>query len=322
MCVNTDPAAFPRMTTNLRRSWCAVLLLLCAACGSSNEPSGPGNSPTPGGNTTTPYPIARAQGATNAPLTYHGLPLSQANNGEPTVAAIDGVIGVVCVGMSNARQECEAFRRRVATEWSAAVAPQVRVVNCAVGGHAIERWISPVYDVVLWQDCIDRVLPAAGVRLDQVRVIHHKAANQNTTENGAVVPTMPAANSDMARLQQHLDAFADRVPLWFPNVQAVYTTTRSYGGYAPPNRGEPLSYESGHGVNAWLSRNRSRGSVWYGWGAYLWAPDCATGITAAGGLCYVRSDFVADGVHPSDAGETKTSTRMHERFMQHAWYRR
>jgi hypothetical protein len=310
------------MTTTPRTIVWGLVMMLVAACGSSDEASGPGDPPTPEGDVTTPYPIARAEGVTSAPLSYYGLPLTLANNGEPAVTAVDGVIGVVCVGMSNARQECEAFKRRVANEWSAAVAPQVRVVNCAVGGHAIERWISPDFDLVLWRDCIDRMLPAAGVRLDQVRVLHHKAANQNTTENGMVVPTMPAANSDMVRLQEHLDRFADRVPSWFPNVQAVYTTTRSYGGYAPVHRGEPLSYESGHGVNAWLARNRTRGNVWYGWGAYLWAPDCATGITAAGGLCYVRSDFVADGVHPSDAGEIKTSTRMHERFLQHAWYRR
>lgn len=310
------------MTLSLSRRAFGLLLLPCMACSSSAAPVGPGDLPAPAGDVTTPYPIARAEGVTNAPLTYRGLPLTLVDNGAPAVTAVDGIIGVVCVGMSNARQECAEFQRRVAAEWAAAIATQVRVVNCAVGGHAIERWIAPAFDAVLWRDCIDRLLPAAGVRLDQVRVVHHKAANQNTVENGAVVPTMPAANSDMERLQRHIDTFADRVVSFFPSVQAVYTTTRSYGGYAPLNRGEPLSYESGHGVNAWLARNRQRGGVWFGWGAYLWAPDCATGVMAAGGLCYVRTDFVSDGVHPSADGERKTSARMHERFLQHEWYRR
>ncbi len=310
------------MTTLPLRSALGVLLLVCVSCTSSAEPDGPDATPTPAGDVSTPYPIAAAASAINAPRTYRGLPLTLVDNGVPAVTAVDGVIGVVCVGMSNARQECDALQRRAAGEWAAAISPQVRVVNCAVGGHAIERWIALEFDAVLWRDCIERKLPAAGVRVDQVRVVHHKAANQNTVENGVVVPTMPAPNSDMERLQRHLDAFADRVRTWFPNLQAVYTTTRSYGGYAPIHRGEPLSYESGHAVNAWLGRNPQRAGIWFGWGAYLWAPDCATGVTSSGGLCYVRADFVTDGIHPSETGETKTSTRMHERFLEHTWYRR
>lgn len=244
------------------------------------------------------------------------------STGAPVVTPVDGVIGVVCVGMSNARQQCDRFRQRAQTEWATEIAPAVRIANCAVGSHAIERWIDPAFDATLWRACIEQVLPAAGIRRDQVRVVHHKAANQFTLVNGVVAASYPAPDSDYARLQQHLDVFADRVSTWFPALQAVYTTTRSYGGFAPPHRGEPLSYQSGHAVNQWLRSNGRRGGVWHGWGAYLWALPCGSGVVTAVGLCYERSDFVADGVHPSPVGEAKTSTLMHQRFLAFSWYRR
>jgi hypothetical protein len=68
------------------------------------------------------------------------------DHGTPIVSPVDGVIGVVCVGMSNANQECSDWMQRLAGEYQALVDPAVRVVNCAVGGHAIERWIDPTYD--------------------------------------------------------------------------------------------------------------------------------------------------------------------------------
>ena len=62
--------------------------------------------------------------------------------------------------------------------------------------------------------------------------------------------------------------------------------------------------------------------VWYGWGPYLWAPDCDSGVTNDSGICYVRTDYVDDGVHPSDAGRAKIAALIHERFTRDAWYRR
>jgi hypothetical protein len=106
-------------------------------------------------------------------------------------------------------------------------------------------------------------------------------------------------------------------------VQAVYTSSRSYGGFAGSvGRGEPLSYEEGHALNAWLRDNRTVDGVWYGWGPYLWAPECATGMTNRGGVCYVREDYVADGVHPNEGARAKVSGLLHARLLREAWYRR
>lgn len=125
---------------------------------------------------------------------------------------VDGVVGVVCVGMSNGNQECADLQARLETEFAGEVDPPVRVVNCAVGGHAIERWIDPSYDAVLWDRCVQQRLRAAGVRLDQVRVVWHKAANQFTTgPGGRPLPTYPAPGSDYEAFFENLTAFASRV---------------------------------------------------------------------------------------------------------------
>jgi hypothetical protein len=261
----------------------------------------------------------------STPGTYKGLWLRLADNGSPSpVTAVDGVIGVVCVGMSNARQECEAYRFGVQQFWGDEIDGAIRVANCAVGGHAIERWIDPSFDDRLWDDCADRKLGQAGIRPDQVRVIYHKAANQFTLGPGGVsLPAYPGTGSDYDAFVANLTSFAGRVRAEFPSVQAVYTSSRSYGGFAnSPGRGEPLSYEEGHALNTWLAAHREVDGVWYGWGAYLWAPDCSTGDTNGGGVCYTRNDYVTDGVHPSELGEAKIALLMHERLLREEWYRR
>ncbi len=280
--------------------------------------------PPPGLDVSVPYPIDRGGEGPLLPASYKGLPLRLTASTAPVVSAVGGVIGFVCIGMSNSNQECSDFQTRVRGEYAGAVNPAVKIVNCAVGGHAIERWIDLANDATLWDSCITKRLPEAGVRLDQVRVIYHKAANQFTMgTNNVALPLYPAARSDYDNFKDNLGRFAARVKSEFPAVQAVYTSSRSYGGFAnSPNRGEPLSYEEGHALNTWLASNKMVDGVWYGWGPYLWAPACSTGVMNKGNVCYDRADYVNDGVHPSGLGEAKVSQLIHARFSAEAWYKR
>lgn len=289
------------------------LIWACASGGTGPEST----------DTAVPFPIDGGDGSAAAPRTYKGLPLQLTDNGTPDVTPVDGIIGLVCIGMSNGSQECADFGNRVRTELASEVNDAVRVVNCAVGGHAIERWNDPAYDATLWDRCLTHHLPAAGLRADQVRVLWHKAANQFTTgPGGTPLPLYPSPDSDYEAFLRNLDVFATRVRSKFPAVQAVYTSSRSYGGYAGnAARGEPLSYEEGHALNQWLASRPEVDGVWYGWGAYIWAPACGSGLKNASGVCYDREDYVTDGVHPSATGRAKVSRMLHAWFRQHAWYR-
>jgi len=238
------------------------------------------------------------------------------------VTPVNGVIGVVCIGMSNANAECQRFLRNVDQAAFPGVSSAVRVVNCAVNGFAIERWNDPAWDPQSWDACINQRLAERGVTPDQVRVIWHKAADIDVIVNGALLPPYPDPDSDYFNFYDNLTTFAGRVSQKFPSVQAIYTSSRSYAGFSTvPERGEPLSYEQGHALNRWLDDFPNLNGVWYGWGPYVWAPDCASGTTNGGGICYVRADFMDDGYHPSTTAMDKISGLLDARFRQHAWYR-
>jgi hypothetical protein len=164
-------------------------------------------------------------------------------------------------------------------------------------------------------------LALKGVDPGQVRVLYHKAANQFTGDDDGAYPPYPDPDSDYENFIANLDTFATRVTEKFPSVQAVYTTSRSYGGFAnTATRGEPLSYEEGHALNTWLADNAEVDGVWYGWGPYIWAPSCDSGLVNASDVCYVAEDYRDDGVHPADGALDKISGMIHARFLEEAWY--
>jgi hypothetical protein len=326
----TGSAANPRAGCSARRypmrrpvlAAVACVAWMAACAGSTTAP--PDTGP-PGPDVVVPFPIDRGDDGPSTPGSYKGFPLRLVMRPAPAVTPVDGLVGVVCVGMSNAAQECNRWVQQVAVTWRGELRENVRIVNCSVGGHAIERWNDPSFDAVLWDDCILRRLALAGLRADQVRVLYHKAANQfGAAPGGGQLPPLPAGSANYHAFLANLDVFAGRVRAKFPSVQAVYTTSRSYGGFAPVSgpRGEPQAYEEGHALNTWLEHNATRDGVWHGWGPYIWAPACSSGITNASGACYDREDYQADGVHPTAAGELKIARMIHERFRREAWYRR
>src|SRR5437867_10806908 len=98
----------------------------------------------------------------------------------------------------------------------------------------------------------------------------------------------------------------------FPNLQMVYLSSRTYGGFATtPLNPEPYAYESGFAVK-WAIQEQIEGrprtrlnpvqalgpvlAPWMAWGPYLWAND---GKDRGDGLTWVREDFGPDGTHPS-----------------------
>lgn len=292
-----------------------IFFILLSACSvDSNEPLT---------NTLEPYPIHVDSNDNNAPLTYKGLDLMLTNNGSPNIISDDEIIGMVCIGMSNASQECNRYIQAITTVFIDEVSSNIKLVNCALGGHAIEKWNNPEFDTELWNRCTD-LISEAELSLSDIHVVLHKAANQFTIgPNRQPLPYYPNPESDFFAFKENLSIFSERVTNFFPELQAVFTTSRSYGGFTDrPERGEPLSYEEGHALNQWLLENPSFNEVWFGWGPYIWAPDCSKGINNGLGFCYDRSDYSQDAVHPSSTGEVKVAKMWHFRLSEYEWYRK
>ena len=165
---------------------------------------------------------------------------------------------------------------------------------------------------------------SAGFQSDQVRVIWAKNADQ-FTDHGRTLPD-PAA--DYYDLVENLSTLVLRIAEEFPSVQAIFHSSRIYGGYVSASRqearGEPISYEGGLAVNEVLrrwQRGELAGTPWMGWGPYLWADGPTPNGT---GISWNQGDFRDDGTnpHPTEQGQTKVADALHQHLMRYAWYRR
>ncbi|MEZ4700745.1 MAG: hypothetical protein R2834_10480 [Rhodothermales bacterium] len=250
--------------------------------------------------------------------TYYGLKGGLVDNGVPTVTATNGKIVIVAISMSNGLQEFDRFISLY--EGHQDVSTQIELVNCAVAGSALENWLS---EQTLWSKCKDNI--EKKYSLDQVKVIWAKNADQFTADG----ITLPSPDADYYDLTNNIGALAQKIGDEFPSVQAIFNTSRIYGGYVVEEkqgaRGEPISYEGGFATNAAIERWKNGelpGAPWMGWGPYLWA----NGLTPNGsGIFWDKTDFQGangENQHPSEQGATKVADALHDFFMQFAWYRK
>lgn len=244
-----------------------------------------------GGGRNTPPDALRRAAETQLALIQ---PLDRA--GRP---AADGLIGFVSLSMSNATQEFARFKQLA--DASPRKSARVAVVDCAQGGQAMAEWATP--EARPWQVALDR-LAAAGVSPSQVQVAWVKLANKAPTgslaEHGRKLERDTLALLQIARAK-------------FPNLRLAYLGSRTYGGYAAGGLNpEPYAYESAFAAR-WLIQRQLRGNPELApdrtplllWGPYLWA-DGPRG-RRIDSLVWLREDFVADGVHPSDSGRRKVA---------------
>lgn len=217
-------------------------------------------------------------------------------SGQP---AAEGVIGFVALSMSNATQEFSFFKRMA--DASPLKHPRVTIVDCAQGGQAMAEWASA--DAPTWKVARER-LSAAAVTPAQVQVAWVKLANKGPA--GSLEEHGRKLERDTLALLHHARAL-------FPNLRIVYFGSRTYGGYATSGLNpEPYAFESAFAAR-WLIERQMRGDPELAltraplllWGPYLWADG--TRGRKIDGLIWERSDFVADGVHPSAAGRQKVA---------------
>jgi hypothetical protein len=240
--------------------------------------------------------LARNVTASIAPLDANGAP------------AADGVIGLVSISMSNATQEYSRFKQ-LADE-DADVAPHVEVVDCAQGGQTMARWADA--KALCWDEA-ERRLARAEVSREQVQVVWVKLANAGPSGD---------LQSHGKQLEQDTQVVLANLVSFFPNLKIAYLGSRVYGGYADGRLNpEPYAYE-GAFVVRWLIQRQfdgdadlnfdaTRGEVQAPlllWGPYFWGDG--TTPRAGDGLTWQRSDFVADGTHPSQSGRQKVAEQL------------
>src|ERR671934_572328 len=230
-----------------------------------------------------------ANGENAPPKTYLETGVARAK----TVKPVDGKVVLLSIGMSNTTQEFSAFKR--SADVDSRKNPALTIVDGAQGGQDAEIVKDP--NARFWT-VVDQRLAAAGATPAQVQAVWLKEAVARESN------PFPA---DAKRLKADLAAIVGILHIRFPNLELVYVSSRTYGGYAStPLNPEPFAYDSGFGVK-WLVADRIAGKLrgpWVGWGPYLWT-NGEKG--RKDGLVWTCADTRADGTHPSPSGQQKVA---------------
>lgn len=272
-------------------------------------------------------------GASAPPADHLAAGLERALRIEPLDAAghpdPSGRIVLLSVGMSNTSQEfCGALG--VACQTGSFVGqalsdPNVDrmhlvIVNGAQGGRTAEEWDAPAdstYDRVAM-----RALAPLGLSEAQVQVVWLKQAHARP------VVSLPAPGADAFALEQDLGEIVRALAERYPNLQLVFVSSRTYGGYATTSLNpEPYAFESGFAVKwlieAQIRQERGEGAdplagdlaldrgPWIGWGPYLWT---AGSEGRSDGLVWLPADVESDGTHPAPPGEEKVGSLLLDFF--------
>jgi hypothetical protein len=216
------------------------------------------------------------------------------------VRPVNGRIVLLSIGMSNASQEFRSFARLATADPQ--LNPAVKLVDGAMGTWDARRVARP--GAGYWA-ALDRRLVAAGTSSREVQAVWLKEAISGEDR------PFP---QDARALRTNLRAIAQILARRFPNLRLIYTSSRTYAGYAvTPLNPEPAAYDSGYAVR-WLIQDRMGGKLkgpWIGWGPYLWT-DGTQGRTD--GLTWTCDDVRKDGTHPSPAGATKIANLLLQFF--------
>jgi len=219
-------------------------------------------------------------------------------NAQGNVDLVNGKIVAIAEGMSNMRDDMEAFLALLATK-QAEVNPKFQFVNLAEGSCDLECWVAK----------------GVGAVDPQVQIVILKQSNNRpqTADGSPKQPSSNFSNRDSKRFPAHalttkglLKTRILNLKKKYPNLKLVYITSRSYGGWscAPSadDYREPVGFEEGFSVK-WLLEDQILGkdpqlvfegnnapAPWLAWGPYLW------------NSAWTQDMFRADGTHPCEKG--------------------
>lgn len=220
------------------------------------------------------------------------------SNGNPSPT---GKIGLITIGMSNTRQEGDAWGAMLRRDPE--INPQLVFANCAQGGQTASKTID---EKAQFWTVVDQTVKQAGITNFQVQAVWLKQADAGPTSGW---PTYAKT------LSTELGQLARIIRKRFPNSRLCYLSSRIYGGYAKTKLNpEPYAYESGFSVK-WCIQEQINGSAslafaknpvapWLSWGPYIWGDATKWSAT----------DFGNDGTHPSRTGADKVAKMLMDFF--------
>ena len=224
--------------------------------------------------------------------------------GQPSV---EGLIGIVSIGPSNAEWEFEEFTRLATT--APQTAASLRFANGAQMKMHAAAWSNTPPNRPPWLTLNKRVAQS-GLTMEQVQVAWVKHALWRPARYGEF-PWHAEA------LKNHVATTVQRLKVCCPNLRLAYLSSRVYAGYANSELNpEPYAYESAFAIR-WLIQAQVHGDIslihdaFDGpvmapvllWGPYLWA-NGAEG-RKRDRLVWARRDFKHDGIHLSKLGNAK-----------------
>lgn len=242
--------------------------------------------------------MARRENALIVPLDPDGSP------------SPEGKIGLLSIGMSNARMEFDRFQRVAGGVKSEAVV----LVNGAQPAKLASNWAEPDPNDDPWVVLMEAI-ERADLTPEQIQVVWLKDTNAMPRPGRDDFPVYAEAlRDDFAQMVKRVEAL-------LPNVRTLYFSSRIYAGYSLiPLSPEPFAYEDGFAVR-WLILDQIEGGgvteVTYEnapvllWGPYLWADG---GMPRSDGLAWLCEDLLSDGVHPESSGRQKVAEMLLDFF--------
>ena len=199
---------------------------------------------------------------------------------------------LLSIGMSNTSAEFEGFVQDARR--GSAVNPGLVIVNGALSGADAAMWATE--DSPAWQH-VTRALGGRGSPA-QVQAIWMKQVHLRTEP-------FPG---EVEKLADDLEATVRIARARFPNLQAVYASSRTRSGVTT-RRGpaEPQAYETAFAVRRLIEGQDTRaGAPVITWGPYLWANS----TPRSDGLTWECEDLEQDLLHPSDTGVAKVARQL------------
>ena len=173
------------------------------------------------------------------------VPLDAAGSPDP----VNGKIGFISIGMSNATQEFSTFKPMA--DAYPAKNPKTVVVDCAFPGKVASIIMNPADPYWAY---VDGQVSAAGLTNAQVEVVWLKEADGNPSSAWPVYAQT---------LRDELGTILQVIKARYPNTRATYLASRIYAGYASTTLNpEPYAYESGFSVK-WLVEQQLSGDPRY-----------------------------------------------------------